>query len=780
MIKQNFFIYILGLFVLVFIANEINTYYHALEQEKLNHYEKNKNILNNLSQAHKANVNLLATTLSNDPSVIEAYKNNDHVMLQDHVLPVWKKLKEKKLIYEIHFFKPPAISFVNFSDFKSLGNDVSDVRKDIVWVTSSFKPSTHLMMCKTYAGVRATHPIISDDGTMLGGISMGKKVDWLPAAMTKQSGDTSFLIYTKSSASSLVGKYYSDFIKDKEEFNNLILAERTMTIGVDDVKKLDFSSAINQISINEKEYIINNYPIYDFNNEIMGYISTAYSLDPFYYRAFERTVQNLMIFLVSAFLIYLIMTKRVKRLIQQSKFISHLTKKIQERDFKKIESMMSKKGLFYEGEILNSIKDDVLSMGHTIEHKYTELENELLEQLYIDNTTGMLNRNALMRDLHSLQKATIALVNIRNFKQINDVFGFEKGNITLINLSKQLTDLVSKENLTSYHLGSDEFAIIVSEKEDEESTLLLQNIIETINLQTIEISKDIQIDINLYSGICTASENQLVKADMALTEAKKRNKTFIVYSDKTNTKEIQENNMKMFAVIKNALDKKEVYPYYQPILDAKTNKIIKYEALMRIKDNGRVLPPDRFLQIAQKTKYYQELSRIIIKQALDKFRSIDHMISINLSAIDITNEKTMAFLFKELNSFDDCHRVVIELTETEDLYGLEEVVDFITFVKSKGVKIAIDDFGVGYSNFSYLTSLNPDFIKIDGSLIDNIDQDEKAQKLVMSIVHFSKELDIKIVAEFVHNKAVMQKCIDLGIDELQGYYLGEPKPEISI
>jgi EAL domain-containing protein (putative c-di-GMP-specific phosphodiesterase class I) len=133
------------------------------------------------------------------------------------------------------------------------------------------------------------------------------------------------------------------------------------------------------------------------------------------------------------------------------------------------------------------------------------------------------------------------------------------------------------------------------------------------------------------------------------------------------------------------------------------------------------------------------------------------------------------FIINQLKEFDVAQNIIFEILESESIDNFKEVIEFIENVKAMGAKIAIDDFGSGYSNFHYLLKLKPDFIKIDGSLIKNLDNDEKAQIIVETIVAFAKKLDIKTVGEFVHSDSIFKKTKEIGIDQSQGFYLGKPK-----
>ena len=133
------------------------------------------------------------------------------------------------------------------------------------------------------------------------------------------------------------------------------------------------------------------------------------------------------------------------------------------------------------------------------------------------------------------------------------------------------------------------------------------------------------------------------------------------------------------------------------------------------------------------------------------------------------------FLIQKIYEFDIGHSLTIEITESEGIDNIEEVISFIKIVKNLGVKIAIDDFGTGYSNFSYLVRLQADFIKLDGSIIQDINKTKSAKAVVEAIVFFAKKIGIKTVAEFVSSKEIYETCKELEIDYFQGYWFDEPK-----
>ncbi|MCD6173060.1 MAG: EAL domain-containing protein, partial [Sulfurimonas sp.] len=230
-------------------------------------------------------------------------------------------------------------------------------------------------------------------------------------------------------------------------------------------------------------------------------------------------------------------------------------------------------------------------------------------------------------------------------------------------------------------------------------------------------------------------------------------------------------------MIKDAIDSKNIISYFQPLYNNKTKKIEKYESLIRLVDaSNKVISPFFFLDASKKANYYNQITRIVVYNSFETLKIIDEDISINLSFLDIEDDETREFIYNILQESTQCHRVVIELLEDETAKDFNLIQEFIKQVKLKGVKIAIDDFGAGYSNFERLVDFHPDILKIDGSLIKDIATNHYNRNIVETIQAFAKKENIKTIAEFVHNKEVFDIVNEIGIDYTQGYYISEPKP----
>lgn len=405
----------------------------------------------------------------------------------------------------------------------------------------------------------------------------------------------------------------------------------------------------------------------------------------------------------------------------------------------------------------------------------------LLKQAYTDKLTGLYNRAALDRELEKEVHTGLIIIDIDEFKVINDLYGTDIGNFVLEEFSKFLT-LYKKANWDLYRIGSDDFAFIVHEHANNNYfEQYIQIILEKLKTFYIyQHEQDLKINVNITVGISFEKNNILETADMALRKAKETKQHYLFYTDEYNNKQIYENDIQWIHRVDIAIKTENILPFFQPIVD-KNKNVVKYECLMRLREEGEYYSPVFFLETAKKNKTYKNLTMIMLNSIFDvmqKFPQYDF--SINLSHIDITDDEIVDHLIKNLLEKNLGKSMIFEILEDEGLEDKEQFNYFVTSVKKIGAKIAIDDFGTGYSNFSYLLELKPDIIKIDGSLIKNIHKDENAYAITEAIVNFSKRLGIETITEYVHSEEVYKTLQKLNIDNFQGYYFGEPVSEDAL
>jgi len=230
--------------------------------------------------------------------------------------------------------------------------------------------------------------------------------------------------------------------------------------------------------------------------------------------------------------------------------------------------------------------------------------------------------------------------------------------------------------------------------------------------------------------------------------------------------------------IKNVIENSNIEPYVQGIFEADSLKKQKYECLMRLKNEstGELVSVYPYLKTAKKIKLYEKMTYIMIDKSLSHFDTLDFEFSLNLSYEDISNKAFRLYLYEKLEKFSKPKNIIFEILETDFIEDFQVVEDFALTVRSFGCKIAIDDFGSGYSSMENILKLKPEFIKIDASLIKNIDKQTESKTIVKNIVNMAKELDSKTIAEYIHSKKVYKIVKELGVDYLQGYYLAKPEP----
>lgn len=392
------------------------------------------------------------------------------------------------------------------------------------------------------------------------------------------------------------------------------------------------------------------------------------------------------------------------------------------------------------------------------------------------------------------------LVNIDRFGEINDFYGTETGDDVLIEMRASISSSPIPKCLTLYRIYADEFALMcekscIGEHSYEEIARSLHDHIEAqpffVKNNTVIIKVTIGVVVNPSSAQDdTLTTHLLTNADMVLRYAKQHEKDVVILHDTGMLKNEIAHNIEYIGKIKEAIASDRIVPFFQGMIENHTfqaepyyQKIIgnslgiptKYECLIRLIDpDGEVVSPFFFLDVAKKAKLYPQLTRIMIDKTFSIFEHNTYEFSINLSVEDILDKKTVQFILDKLEHSGVAKQVIFEILESEGIENFEEVQQFIMKVKQWGARIAIDDFGSGYSNFAYILNLQVDFIKIDASLIKNIDKDDNARIVVETIVAFAKRLEIQTIAEFVHSKEVYEIVKEIGVDFSQGYYFHEP------
>ena len=390
--------------------------------------------------------------------------------------------------------------------------------------------------------------------------------------------------------------------------------------------------------------------------------------------------------------------------------------------------------------------------------EYEILKYDLENKYYYDNVTNLPNRNKLLLD--EKNALSIMILDIKNFSHINEIYGYEKGDEIL----KFIANALKEKYEFVYRIGDDEFAVLLDRILSEDDI--------SIEYHSLLFNYNQFINITFLIGASNEKDNLLKTAEIALSFAISENKDYMLFNKEI--EELQKEKYEKIEFLKYVLINDKIKPFYQCIVNRK-KEIIKYEALIRVIDKNKIYSPYYFMDYLIEGNLYNAFSRNMIMKVLnDVKKSYINKASINLSFEDINDEITRNMLY---NYIDDAigEKLIIEILESESINDFDMVKKFIDNMKKRGVSIAIDDFGSGYSNFIVILDLSPDYIKIDSSLIQNINN-KKYYDIVNMIIDFAHRYKIKVIAEYVDSQDVFEKLLSMGIDEFQGYYFCEPQP----
>ncbi len=435
----------------------------------------------------------------------------------------------------------------------------------------------------------------------------------------------------------------------------------------------------------------------------------------------------------------------------------------------------SSDSLISKDELLYSIQ----TKNQDMELDVKDCKVQLLKRFFTDPLTGFPNLYQLRRDMQDIDDRTYICVTLDNFQLINDFYGFVVGDYLLEQMALKLKKSI--KNSKVYRISGAEFGVLIDEIMD---FYTLKNYLKELNDMLRNSSFEYQnnfifTDVTLASSAGRNFDNLFSKVNMALKYAKQMKLPFWIYEDRMNFENEYEQNLITSYKIRKSIENSGVVPYFQPIISNKTDKIVRFESLARLIDeDGNILSPIHFIPIAKTIKVYATVTKTIIEKTFKIFKENDYEFSINLSIEDIMSEEIYTFIIENLKKSGMGDRVTFELLESEAIIDYNKVTRFVTEVKRFGAKIAIDDFGSGYSNFSYLTKIQVDYIKIDGSLIQDIDKSKNSKLITQTIVEFAKKMGIETIAEYVHSSTIESVVKELGIDYSQGYYIDEPLPKL--
>ena len=443
--------------------------------------------------------------------------------------------------------------------------------------------------------------------------------------------------------------------------------------------------------------------------------------------------------------------------------------------------------------MLDTVENREFALESTVTDRTKELEEanrQLHHQAYEDTLSGLPNRRSfyalLDKNVVNRKEFCLLFIDLDGFKLINDTLGHDYGDILLQHVSKRIVSCVRSDDFVA-RIGGDEFTIVLNglvnkTQIDQIVCNIISSFENAFSLKSERVFASASIGVTVYPRDGNDVDTLIKNADQAMYESKRSGKNRSHYFNQEMSLQLK-NKKEKISDLRNALKSDEFTIHYQPIYNLQNNKVDKAEALIRWQHptKGLILPDD-FLGTIEEEGFMDELGYWVANKVLaDRLRwhqltSQPMEISINISPSQFKSDNSL--LQKWLAEFEKIelpdNAIAFELTEHSLVHDHLKVRTLLNDIRSKGIRIAIDDFGVGYSSLSYLQQLNLDILKIDRSFIDKLTKDKRSYGLCKGIVTIAQELNLTIVAEGVVTQAQHKLINELGCHYGQGYLYDKP------
>ncbi|HEX3455356.1 MAG TPA: EAL domain-containing protein [Gaiellaceae bacterium] len=419
---------------------------------------------------------------------------------------------------------------------------------------------------------------------------------------------------------------------------------------------------------------------------------------------------------------------------------------------------------------------------------------EIEHQAMHDSLTGLPNR-VLFRDrveqaLHGAKRRTgevaVMFLDLDRFKEVNDTLGHESGDVLLREVGQRLAHSLRAGD-TVARLGGDEFAVLATGLDDADDALLVarklrQSVEWPFTLRGLTLEVETSIGIALFPEHGTDADTLLRHADVAMYQCKEAHSGVGIYSPERDV--YSPDRLKLLGELRRAIEQNELVLYYQPKVSLRTSEVTGFEALVRWQHPEQgLLTPERFIPFAEHTGLVKPLTRYVMREAVRacakwQERGLELGVAVNLSARDLLDlhlPDEVRLLLSETRIDPGC--LELEITENTILSDPARTRTILNRLKELGVRLAIDDFGSGYSSLGYLKRLPLDVLKIDKSFVMTMLADDDSAAIVRSTIDLAHNLGLEVVAEGVATESIGGALAALRCDSAQGFYFAGPMPE---
>lgn len=636
------------------------------------------------------------------------------------------------------------------------GDDLKAIRKDIIEMIKNPVPTSSISPGLFNLTFKAMVPIFEDD-RYIGTVETISNFDSIAKKMQERGYNTLILV-DKSHKRLLLDPSSKSYIDNYYLANNYIETEHAEIIKNEALKYV-----LNQDSyhIDEKqEHLISTYHLYDIQNNSLAYFVMFKDLKEIDFSDLSRTQDSLILFVVSIFLFllgiyYFLYNKKQKEQIEDIN--NYLERKVQIRN------------------------KALIKQSKKLEHasQYDSLTK-------LPNRTLLINKlkKSIEKARKNTQKVTILFLDLDRFKEINDTYSHEVGDTLLKKIADKLKRFIDDGD-TIARFGGDEFTIILNNADDTKTMELVANITDAmhdaVTVDNLRLHTTFSIGISTFPQDGESADILLRNADTAMFEAKSSGKNRYKFYN-TKMTELAFERVLLESNLRKAIKEGEFEAYFQPKIDASTEKVIGLEALIRWRHPELgLIPPAKFIPFAEDIGLIIDIDKWMMRAAAEyvleckKENIHTGKLSINASAKQLEDKHYIDDLKSFLNeSGFDAKDLEIEITEGLIMKNTAHIISVLRSIKDLGISISIDDFGTGYSSLSYIKRLPVDKLKIDRSFIKDIPQDREDIAIVRTIIALAKNLSLELIAEGVETQEQVDFLVREGCVNIQGYFYSKP------
>lgn len=700
-----------------------------IKQNEKNYVEAIQQELTLLVKLKKNTTANIAKSISLDKTLIKIMKTKEYSKLyDDNIFKIAKKFKKFKNV-SLHIADAKGINRYLSWTKDSLGKAILHSRKDLAMLYRHPKQMSTISVGKFDITFKGIMPIYDNNHTFLGIIeviahfnSISKQLD--------TDGIYTALVIDKRFTKQLLHPFSKIFI-DGYNISTIHLDKRVEKLlkreGIEKLLGMNCAKYY-QNSFFSTGFYVTKVPIYGIDKEVIAHY-LIFITDKYKLHDKVLLLRTITLIMTLLFFLMVFFTLRANR---------------------------------KNKELIFSLHEQV---------KKETAKN--LTLIYNDKLTKCYKKEKFLSDKKLYEKSELVMLNIKNFSQVNSTYGFSIGDEVLHQTAKTLTTIL---NQTPYRIDSDEFVFVSQDVESD-----IRKIRAHFKASSLHITHDdIKLRISFSFAVVSGDESDLLrKLTVALKQAKQEPfKPFVYYKEEDVNNDFIKFNSYLYDAIFSQQDAR-IVPFFQGIRDNRTKKIMKYEALARLEVGEKVYSPFFFIDIAKNSGFLFEITKIMIDKSFAFLSQQDPeiVISINITEDDLLSKKLQEYLISKLHFYQlQASRITLEILEGVSASGTHNSIIQLKELKEFGFSLAIDDFGVEYSNFERINELEVDFIKIDGKYIKELGTNPKSYKITKAIADFASSMEIQVIAEFVENEKIQKIVEEIGISYSQGYYFSKPAP----